>query len=87
MDGMIKGVNKRQQRRIGNTKICCKGNLQEQQKKIMVKLEEQNKRNHNKKKKEYYEQQLKWVQECDTRNDSWKFYKQMNRSQEGFQAK
>jgi hypothetical protein len=42
MDGIIRIVYKWQQRRIGNTKICCKGNLQEQQEKNMVKIEEQN---------------------------------------------
>jgi hypothetical protein len=36
-------VNKWQQRRIGNTKICFKGNLKEQQEKNKVKLEEQKK--------------------------------------------
>jgi hypothetical protein len=44
------------------------------------------KRIHKKKKKDYYEKPLKWLQECDARNDSRKFY-QVNRMKDGFQAK
>jgi hypothetical protein len=43
------------------------------------------KRIHNKK-KDYYEKQLKWLQECDSKNDSRQFY-QVTRTRDGFQAK
>jgi hypothetical protein len=45
------------------------------------------KRIHKKKKKDYYEKQLKWLQQCDANNESRKFYKQVNRTRDGFQAR
>jgi hypothetical protein len=45
------------------------------------------KRIHKKEKKYYCEKQLKWIQECDTKNHSRKFYKQVNRTRNGFQVK
>ena len=45
------------------------------------------KRIHKKKKREFYEKELAWIQECDDRNESRKFYKQVNKMREGFQVK
>jgi hypothetical protein len=39
------------------------------------------------KKKKDYEKQLKWLQECYSKNDSRNLYKQMNRRSDGFQFK
>jgi hypothetical protein len=39
------------------------------------------------KRKEYYEKQLEWIQDCNTRNESRKFYKQVNRMRGGFQGR
>jgi hypothetical protein len=49
-----------------------------------VKHEGKKKRIHKKKKKEYYEKQLEWIQDCNARKGSRKFYKQVNRMREGF---
>jgi hypothetical protein len=45
------------------------------------------KRIHKKKKKEYYEKQLEWIQDYNARKESRKFYKQVNRTREGFQGR
>jgi hypothetical protein len=45
------------------------------------------KRTHKKKKKEYHEKQLEMIQDCNTRKESRKFYKQVNRMRGGFQGK
>lgn len=45
------------------------------------------KRIHKMKKKELYEKELAWLQECDNKNESRKFYKQIIKMREGFQVK
>jgi hypothetical protein len=45
------------------------------------------KKMHKREKREYYEEQLKWLEDCNTLNESTKFYKQVNRMREGFWGK
>jgi hypothetical protein len=52
-----------------------------------VKLERKKNGFIRRKRKDYYEEQLKWPQECDAKSDSKKFYKQVNSTRNGFQAK
>jgi hypothetical protein len=49
-----------------------------------VKREGKKKKICKKKMKDYYEKQLKWLQECDAKYDSRKFYMQENRMRDGF---
>jgi hypothetical protein len=66
--------------------VCFKGNLLEQQEKN-TDARRKEKRVQKEKKKDYCEKHLKWLQECDTKNKNRKFYKQVNRTRDDFQAK